>query len=485
VGVALTLSLAFGAIAAAAGYWGVVVSEELVTRPDNPAIIAARRNAVRGLIVDRTGIVLADNDFTESGQPYRRYIDRAVSQVVGYASSRYGTAGLERTFDAELTGLRTGDPRRDLLSKFDPDPTDPQQVTTSLSHALQRLALRLLGDDRGAVVLLDPRSGEVLALTSTPIYDATAISNPATAQATFEALQADPSQPLLPRATQGLYVPGSVLKIVTAAAGLGSGAITPATTFAEQPAAETEGLEVEGFTITDGHHPQTGDTALDFMLATEVSCNIYYALTGLETGGGAFDEFARRFGFESPIDFDLPTSVSQLTNGGGPLPGGFADDVELANAAYGQAETLATPIQMALVAATIANDGLTMRPRLATAFTSEDGSLRRTQAEAIRRVIEPDVARSIRAAMTLAVEGDLGRQFTTGAKVPGVPTAGKSGTAELGGSGEPHSWFIGFAPADAPEIAIAVLVEQGGRGGQRAAPLAGEMMRAYFAGTGR
>jgi peptidoglycan glycosyltransferase len=485
VGVGLALSLAFGSLAAAAGYWQVVVSEGLTGRPDDPALIAARQNAVRGLIVDRDGEVLARDVVDADGTRHRVYRDRTISHVVGYASSRYGTAGLERAYDAELTGLRSGDRQRDWMRKFDPDPTDPQDLTLALSSPLQRRAVALLGSDRGAVILLDPRSGEVIVLASTPTYDASGIADPATAEATFGALQADPEKPLLPRATQGLYVPGSVQKIVTAAAGLSSGAVTPATTFPEQPPAEEDGLVVEGFTITDGHHPATGDRALDLVEATEVSCNIWYALTGLETGGDALDATARRFGYYGPIPFDLPTAESQLTNGGGPDPGGFADDVELASAAFGQGETLATPIQMALVAATIANDGVLMQPRLVTALTSDDGRVTAIAPATIRRVLEPADARAIRAGMIAAVEGDLGREFTAGAKVPGILTAGKSGTAELGGEGEPHSWFIGFAPADDPQVAIAVLVEQGGRGGARAAPLAGEMFRSYFATLGR
>ena len=154
-----------------------------------------------------------------------------------------------------------------------------------------------------------------------------------------------------------------------------------------------------------------------------------------------------------------------MTNGGGTDRGGFVDDVELANAAYGQAETFVTPLQMALVAATIANDGELMRPRLVTApdrpAGRRDDRRRSRWAGSSRRPI----ARAINAAMVQAVEGPLGRQFTAGRQGPRRrPTAGKSGTAELGGSGEPHSWFIGFAPAEDPQVVIAVLVEQAGRG---------------------
>ena len=187
-------------------------------------------------------------------------------------------------------------------------------------------------------------------------------------------------------------------------------------------------------------------------------------------------------GFDAPLPFDLPTAVSQVTGGDGSEPGGFADDVELANAAYGQAETFVTPLQMALVASTVANDGVLMTPHLVTSMTGKRSGTRTFDPCRMATVIDSNDARAINAAMVEAVEGSLGGRFTSGAKVPGVTTAGKSGTAELGGTGEPHSWFIGFAPAEAPTVAIAVLVEQAGRGGEVAAPIAGDLMTRYLDG---
>ncbi len=480
--VAIALSLAFGLLAGAAGYWGVVRAPELVRSPYDPAVIAAARTVPRGQILDRDGKVLARNKKDANGEYYRVYAGPAISQVVGYASRRYGTAGLERAFDAELAGL-AGDPLSDAFRKFGATPYDPKELTLSLSYDLQRAAVRALGKDRGAIVMLDPRTGEILAMASTPTYDASAIADPETADATFAALADDKAQPLLPRATQGRYVPGSVFKIVTAVAGLGSGAITPATTYKEQPKAERQGLLVDGFRIHDGHHSQTGSTALDLVGATEVSCNIWFALTGLATGGENLIRYADRMGFDAPLPFELPTAISQVTNGDGSAPGGFADDVELANAAYGQAETVVTPLQMALVAATVANDGVLMKPHLVTSMSGKNGGSRAFGPERMAQVIDAADAHDINRAMVAAVEGDLGRLFTTGAKVPGITTAGKSGTAELGGTGEPHSWFIGFAPADAPTVAIAVLVEQAGRGGEVAAPIAGDLMTRYLRGA--
>jgi peptidoglycan glycosyltransferase len=257
--------------------------------------------------------------------------------------------------------------------------------------------------------------------------------------------------------------------------------LTPATTYKNQPAAEKTGFLVDGFRVRDGHHPETGNTALDLVGATEVSCNIWYAETGLATGGKNLVDYAARMAFGESIPFDLPTAVSQVTNGGGSQPGGFVDDVELANASYGQAETFVTPLQMALVAATVANDGTLMQPRLVTSMKGKTGT-RTIGPESMGRVIPAADAQAIKAGMVQAVEGELGRQFTAGAAVPGVTTAGKSGTAELGGTGEPHSWFIGFAPAEDPQIVIAVLVEQAGRGGEVAAPIAGDLMTRYLNG---
>jgi peptidoglycan glycosyltransferase len=474
VHVALVLALAFGTLAAAGGYWAVLRAPELTRSPFDAAVIAAARTVPRGTIVDRTGEWLARNEADENDELFRVYRGASISHVVGYASPRYGRAGLELTYDAELAGL-AGDPVSDALRKFGGDPYDPKDLTLSLSLELQRAAVESLGDFRGAVVVLDPRSGEVLALASKPTFDASAITDPTTADESFETLREDEREPLLPRATLGRYVPGSVFKIVTAMAGLGSGAIDPGTTFDEQPGAEEDGLLVEGFRVQDGHHPETGDRALDLIGATEVSCNIWYALTGLETGGADLVDYAGRLGFGAPLPFDLPTAVSQVTNASGEQPGGFVDDVELANAAYGQAETFVTPLQMALVAATVANGGELMRPQLVTAVTGK-GGMRTVGPSSLGRVIDGGDAEAISAAMVEAVEGDLGQRFTNGAAVPGVTTAGKSGTAELGGTGEPHSWFIGFAPAEDPRIAVAVLVEQAGRGGEVAAPIAGDVM---------
>ena len=478
--VAMLLALAFGSLALGAGYWQVIESQNLSTAGDDAAVIAAARNVLRGEITDRDGARLAWNKRDQNDEPYRVYADSSLSGVVGYANRQFGTAGLENAWNAQLSGVVSADPLRELTRKFRADPSDPEALRTTLVLRLQAAAAQALGRNRGAVIMLNPRTGEILAMVSTPTYDASKVADPATAAATMQALQDDKRSPLLPRATQGLYVPGSAFKIVTSMAALSSGAITPSTTYANQPAAESKGWLIDGFRVRDGHHPQTDGTALDFRAAIEASCNIYFAETGVRTGSEALSDYATRLGFGAALPFDLPTAASQVTTGGGSLPGGFKDRVELANAAYGQAEVLVTPLQMALVAATIANDGTLMKPHLVLEAAGKAGATI-ISPSAVDDVVAPGIAHEIGAAMRLAVNGDVGRFFTFGAALRTMVVAGKSGTAELGPGQQPHSWFIGFAPYDDPQVAIAVLVEHSGGGDVKASPIAGDLLRAWRA----
>ena len=215
------------------------------------------------------------------------------------------------------------------------------------------------------------------------------------------------------------------------------------------------------------------DTPLDFDDApSRCRDNIWFALAGLKTGGARARRWAERLGFDAPHSVrSADGRVAGHQRRRASIGGGFKDRVELANAAYGQGETLVTPLQMALVAATIANDGVTMKPRLVTSTViGEVGGIMMSERRSCGWSSRPDQAARDPRAMIQAVEGQYGREFTTGAAVPGITTAGKSGTAQLGGSGEPNSWFIGFAPAENPQIAIAVVVEHGGRAGSGRRP---------------
>ncbi len=480
VNVAVVLSLAFGALAGAAGYWGVVRGPELARAPSDAAVIAASRTVPRGRILDRDGKVLAKNATDANGELYRVYANDAISPVVGYASRRYGRAGLEKSYDAELAGL-SSDSATDVLRKFMSDPYDPQDLTLSLSLDLQRAAVRALGSNKGAVVMLDPADRRGAGARLDADLRRVGRGGPSDSRVDLRRAPPRPGAAASPEGDAGPLRAGLRLqdRDRRGRAGVrGRQAVDDVQAAARPPRRPACWSTGSASRTATTRRPDPGRWTSSARPRSRATSGM--RLTGLKTGGANLVTYADRMGFDGPIPFDLPTAVSQLNDGSGREPGGFADDVELANAAYGQAETFVTPLQMALVASTVANDGVLMQPRLVTAMTGERSGTRQIGPSRMATVIDAADANAITDGMVAAVEGDLGRQFTTGAKVPGVTTAGKSGTAELGGTGEPHSWFIGFAPADHPTVAIAVLVEQGGRGAEAAAPIAGALMTRYL-----
>jgi peptidoglycan glycosyltransferase len=504
------LLLGFAVVSASLAYWQVVDAPNLEARPDNPELISAVRSQPRGSIFDATDQLLASTTVTDE-LARRTYSDPHFTHVIGYASLRFGTTELERAWNDVLIGRGDPNPVRDLVSEILDRSPVPKDLTLTLDRRLQDAAGEALGGAPGAVVALDPRTGAVLAMVSSPTVDASALTaDPDSAAGPMEQLQSDPARPLLPRAREGRYVPGSIIKVFTAAAALDSGAITPETTFADQPREETEGFVVSGFRITEHGLGGIQPGLWDLSPALQVSSNIYFAHVGLELGPERFLDYARRFGFCEPMAIgpagrQLDVATSLVTPQGEESGcSAFGDDAELASAAFGQGRWFVTPVQMALLAATIANDGRMPDPfvvrsvRQQAGRTQPSGSpepseppetvLEQFDGDGGRSVVSAETARQVRSAMVDAVHGELGRFFAGEGNVElygvsGVRTAGKTGTAQLGGEQAPHSWFIGFAPAgpDAqPEIAIAVLVESGGPGSTGAAPLAGRLMAQWL-----
>jgi peptidoglycan glycosyltransferase len=316
----------------------------------------------------------------------------------------------------------------------------------------------------------------------------------------MDSLRENPAQPLLPRARQGQYVPGSIMKVLTAAAALDAGAITPETTFPDQPQQEADGFVVDGFTIREHDLGGIQPALWPLSEALQVSSNIYFAHVGLELGAEQFVSYARRFGFCEPLEVGPPerslaVSPSYVTSAVEGDCSPFSDDVELASASFGQGATLVTPVQMALLAAAVAGDGVMPHPYVVRDVRAHsetdapsDSVLERFSSRGGTRVVGSDAARQTRAAMVDAVNGDLGRLYAgqgdvTLYGITDARSAGKTGTAQLGGEQAPHSWFIGFADARegaSPSIAIAVLVESGGSGSGRAAQIAGRVMAEYL-----
>jgi peptidoglycan glycosyltransferase len=476
--VGAVIGIVYGALAAGLGWWQVAEAQRLTDDPLNPLRLAALRDEPRGRILDARGKVLAFSSGDPADGQRRRYPYPAAAPVVGYHSVLLGTGGLERTYDRQLVGIDGLGPGGGLLRKLRPDPVDPADIWLSLDIRLQRLAFQLLGEDRGAVVALEPATGRVLALVSTPTYDPGRLSALSTGRAYLEALRGDPDAPLLLRATQAAYVPGSVFKLVTAAAGLETGAITAATRYGQQPQQSREGFVVDGFRVRDSPRGVQLDRPLDLREAMEVSSNVWFAHAALDAGPDALAETAADLGLSRPVPFELPTVAGQVNGGDGPLAG-FGDRPELASAGFGQGEVLVTPLHLAVVTGAIANDGEAIAPRLVDRLVTAGGARWDLGSRGLGRLMSADTARVLTEAMVRAVEGPFAGPTAGGAKVPGFTTAGKSGTAELDDAA-PHSWFVGFAPAEEPRIVVVVIVENGGPGSERAVPMAGRLMTAWL-----
>ena len=495
------LMLTFAVVSGSVVWWQVIEAPALATRADNPEVIAARRSLLRGTIFDAGGQVLASSEVID-GLSRRTYTDPAFTHVIGYSSFRFGSTGIERAFEDLLVGQADPNPLRQLVGDVLDRQPQPRDLTLTIDRRLQDLAAAELGADVGAVVALDPATGAVLAMVSTPTFDATPISgDPDVAQEPMDALRENPAEPLLARSRQGTYVPGSIMKVFTAAAALDAGVITPSTTFPDQPRQETEGFVVDGFPIREHDLGGIQPALWPLSEAMQVSSNIFFAHVGLELGEEAMLTYARRFGFCGPLEIGPPdralsVAPSYVSGAADGDCGPFSGDAELASAAFGQGQAVATPVQMALVAAAIAGDGVMPHPYVVRDVRShsEDGTpsddvLERFTSRGGTRVVSTEAARQTRAAMVDAVNGELGRAYAGQADITlyGVTndrSAGKTGTAQLGGEQAPHSWFIGFAPAQEggePVIAIAVLIESGGSGSDRAAPIAGRLMAEYLA----
>jgi peptidoglycan glycosyltransferase len=379
-----------------------------------------------------------------------------VAQAVGYASSRYGTSGLEDAFDRVLTARTDAlDPFGQLLQIVAGSRGAPRgaPVVTTLDLTVQRaLVAQLRHYPRAAGIVIDPRSGAVLAIASVPTYD------PNTLDARWPALLSDPASPLLDRSTSGLYPPGSTFKIVTVSDALDANVVTPASRFSD-----SGGLTIGNFTVRNDEEEVTGNQ--DLAGAFALSSNVDFARIALEIGADRWFEYAAKWGLGQPVDFDLPVARDHLPAKASVSPG------ILAQLGFGQASLLVTPMRMALVGTTIAHDGTTLRPYLVRRIAGSDTAIA-THPETIAEPISPDTAREVRDLMIAVVQRGTG----TAAGLPGVTVAGKTGTA-TNPHGRSHAWFVAFAPAQAPRVAVAVVVENVGYGGTYAAPIAREVLR--------
>ena len=451
----------FGVLAGFAGYWQAIAAASLSSTPQNPRIVQDDRRALRGRILDAAGNVVVESRPDGS----RRLTVSSLGHVVGYRSARYGTTGVELAEDAALSG--TGGPLStdDLIRQVAQLPGRGADVRLTIDREVQAAAASALGTGGGAIVVLDTRTGAVLAMASSPGID------PDGVDARWSSLLADPAKPLVHRAAQGLYVPGSTFKLVTAAAAIELGIVTPATSVSD-PTGETV---IDGFRITDAERPPRA--TFDFAHAFAWSSNVVFADLGLKVGEARLREVAARFGIGTALALGIDTSSSSLGRTR-PMPPAL-----LASTAFGQGELLLSPLQVAVIAATIARDGDVPRPWIVAEVLSHGGgvarTLRRTDVASLGRAVSPQTAGAVRALMGLAVEDG----FSKAAAIPGVRIGGKTGTAQSVPGQPDHAWFVGIAPLDAPRVAVVVLREFGGWGSEAAAPLARPVLQAALQAT--
>jgi penicillin-binding protein A len=436
-------------------YWTVLRGPELLQRPDNARTVEFERRIRRGRIFDRRGQLLADTRMTDNGAQ-RVYTYPGLAPVVGYSSSRYGVGGVEAAFNDALRGYVTNASPAALRWRLLHELPVGNDVYLTLDLELQQLADRLLGDRRGAIVLID-RNGAILAMASHPFYDPNRLDD------TFPQLSADPAAPLVNRATQGRYPPGSVWKTETLAAALDAGITSPDQVFND--GADT--LVVSGFRIRCNNNPE-GVNTFDLAHAFGYSCNLTFARLALELGAERYTDYGRRFRAEAELPLEIPVAPSRLANDN------LTNPVLLASTGFGQGELQITPILLAMLGATIANDGKMPRPHLLQEIKEPGG--RRLQGPStgvIATPIRPETARAVRDIMAVAVNDG----YASPARIQGIQVGGKTGTAETGGPNtQPHAWFLGIAPIDNPRFAVVVLVENGGEGASVAAPMAGRLL---------
>jgi peptidoglycan glycosyltransferase len=464
-------SAGFVALVAVLAYWQVYAREDLTNNPSNALQSRRAQETPRGIVFAGDGETVLARSQRAGGNEYERvYPEGEVfANVVGYWSSRFGASGIEIGQNNNLSG--TGEPETldELLNQFSGGPETGNNVSLTLDAELQRAAYEQLANSntgRGAVAAFDPQTGETLALATYPSYDPNVIVDEG-----FEEISDEPNDPLLNRATQGLYPPGSTFKVITAAAALEAG-VQPTDRFEDDGTYETPGYTVYNYRGKD-YGEVTFAEALVFSINT-----VFSEIAVDRIGPERLAAMAREFGFGYEYE-DYPLYVAPSDLG---LPPEEWAQGNTAPISFGQDRVVSNVFEMGLVASAIANDGDMMQPRLVREVRSSDGViLDRPTPRVLNEVLPTETARTLNDMMQGVVEeGEL-----LAAQVQGVEVAGKTGTAE-NPQGEPHSWFVSFAPAEDPEIAIAVMVENGGiirEDGAAETPalnIAGNLMRTYL-----
>jgi len=440
-------------------YWSVFDASSLKANTANRRPLLEEQKIKRGDIVADDGTVIAHSTPVGKGNNkiyVRHYPEGALfGNPIGYSFVDRGRVGFELSHNDELVGNKT-----EFLSILDELQGHAQvgdKVQSSLNPTAQRAAVNGLAGRRGAVVAMVPSTGEIKAMVSIPEYDPNSVQN----SRTFQRLNTDNSAPLFNRATQAGYPPGSTMKVVTATAALDSGQFTPGSVLSGRSP-----QTIDGVPLSNSGGEQFGD--IDMTTALTNSVNTWWAQVGEKLGKDIMFKYMDRYGFDSKPRLDLPAfqlAASGVYSGNRLL--GPSDPIDIGRVAIGQERLRVTPLQMAEVAATVANKGELMEPRLWSKVIQPDGRETNLSPSHQSRVMSEDTASELNTMMQSVVREGTG----TAAAVSGIDVAGKTGTAEIS-TGVNDAWFIGFAPASDPQIAIACIVEHtSGFGGPTCGPI--------------
>ncbi|MCX7624493.1 MAG: penicillin-binding transpeptidase domain-containing protein [Thermomicrobium sp.] len=483
VHVGLALTVGFGLVAIQIVRAQLLDRERILARASDPTsgVVDVRRylgqrDAVRGRILMRDGTIVAQDVVGPDGQRRRVYERASAAYLAGYYSpGLFGATGIEAAYDDVLSGQAVSNWRTWLDGILHRNRRGNDVVLT-IDPELQELGQTELADRTGAIVVLDADSGAVLALVTSPGYDPNRLSVPlgATredierARAYLRSLEEDGRGPLLLRPVQGLYVPGSTFKTITAAAAFEFGIAQPDTVYRDDGA-----LAIDSRVIIEQNRPDPSRVSFTVREAYGYSLNVVFAQIGLQLGSQRLEAMARAVGFGEAIPFDLPIAPSQIAG----TPEFLTSRVGIAETAFGQGQLLVTPLQMALVTAAVVRDGTVPEPFLVQEVRRPDGSLVESRKPTTwRRAFGQGTAAQVRDLMIWSVEHGYARN----ARIEGAVVGGKTGTAEVG-SGAPHAWFVGFGERDGKRVVVAVVVEHGGSGGQVALPIARALLEAALA----
>lgn len=437
----------------------LVRADDYTSNEANTRDIVIAFTEPRGTIRTADGEVIAETVATDDElERLRAYPHgQLYSHITGFLSLEFGADGLERQYNDELSGADVEVRIQEFSDLFiDRDRTGQLELT--LRHDVQLVARAALGDRKGAVVAIEPSTGAVLSMWSYPAYDPNELaSHDSSAVRTSRfALLGDPDNPLRSRAFRERYAPGSTFKVITAAAGLESGTVTQ-----DAPVYPVSGGYVAPQTdrpITNFGGSRCGGNLGDLL---RVSCNTGFAEMGVQMGADVLVRAAEDFGFNNDPEIDLPGAARSAI----PDAGFFGDNIPLlAQSAIGQFEVAATPLDMALIAAAIANDGIAMEPQVVRRVTSFAGDvLREINPKVDGRPIEFVTAQQLQSLMADVVANGTARSL----QLDGIGVAAKTGTAEIDGTDGTHAWIIAFAPVIDPQVAVAVLVEGDDSTGQQ------------------